>query len=200
MNSARLGVVLFLGAPLVLVRCVGDSTTPPPDAATDATTSDASNDVAPSDSGGDVASDAGSDVNCQPTPPLFQPNGKGPFCVGAVTGNHCNLGEHCCMNTATNVNSCAASCDGGVLDIACYSVTECGDAGLVCCGRGVVEMNVCPYPVVANFGGTACESLCSNEFVSCANTGECGTKTCVPVRALNEAGTTTTNITTGACL
>jgi hypothetical protein len=160
-----------------------------PDASSDATT-----DVIASDGGTD-----GSAVTCQTTPALFQPNGKGPFCTGAVAGNHCNLGDHCCMDTLSNVNTCAPSCDGGI-DVACYSVGECGDAGLVCCGRGTIENAICTYPVISNFQGTACESLCSNEFVSCANSSECAGKTCTPVRALDEAGATTTNTTTGACL
>ena len=177
-----------------VVACVGDST--PVDAGgNDATTDVATNDVSTSD-----ASDAG--VTCATKgPQLFSPVADaGPFCQGGAAGNHCAFGDHCCMNPTSNTHVCAASCEAGTIDIACFSAVECS-SGLACCGNGNVETKACAYPVVGSFTGTVCASSCSSsEFVECFTNAECGSKTCTPAYALDPTNTTTSGITLATCL
>ena len=176
-----------------LIACVGDSS-PPSDASTDQTTTEASTDAG--------AADAEAGVSCAAkAPQLFNPVlDAGPFCNGAGPGNHCPWGEHCCTNANTNAHVCAASCDAGTVDIACFSNAECA-SGLQCCGNGNVDTTSCKYPVVGSFTGTLCAASCSSsEFVECWSNVECGAKVCTPAYALDPTNASTGVMQLATCL
>ncbi|HEY1958235.1 MAG TPA: hypothetical protein VGH28_21610 [Polyangiaceae bacterium] len=183
-----------------LLGCVGDST-PPIDSGVDQSVTDAASDVVNDVSTQDVA-DGGSGVSCGGgTPALFaEVPDAGPFCSGAGPGNHCALGQHCCFDIDAGTRTCAASCDAGVADIACYSKSEC-PGGSKCCGNGTPNVGVCPYAVIESFTGTVCASSCTgDQYLECATSAECGAKTCVPAWVLEPDNGATTKIDVGTCL
>lgn len=153
--------------------------------------------TAPDGSDDGASGDGG--VTCLPTPPnLFAPvPDAGPFCNGAPN-DHCRFGDHCCRDLTLNTMNCAATCTSGA-DIACLSAAEC-PAGSSCCATGTPRTDVCSYAVVQGLTRSTCSPVCSNEVVLCANTAQCGSKTCVPARALTPSGDATSLLQLGACL
>jgi hypothetical protein len=163
--------------------------------------------TAPPDSGTAVAeggTDAGGtpSVDCdEPQPGSFPsvPN-TGPFCGMNM---HCATGDHCCRNLALNTQICSdAGCAAPAADIACFNQAECGGpgSGLVCCGNGIVRLDVCTYAVIEGFTASKCATTCSNEFQACESHSECAGKTCTPARALTPDGKLASRAVFGACL
>jgi hypothetical protein len=203
------------GAMLVFA-CVGDdpgaagTSSGGNDSSTSTDTSTADTNTPPNDGGTGTDSAPAEDgsVNCLPgQPQLFASAvGRGPFCNGAGTQNHCDPGIHCCKDLTLGSQQCdAATCAPPKADFACFNSYECTDAGvsvgLVCCGDGKVRKDVCSYAVVEGMTKATCQASCSNEFQLCAGASDCtGGKTCTPARVLTPDGKSTSQVQVSACL
>jgi hypothetical protein len=121
--------------------------------------------------------------------------------VGTGSANHCALAQKCCHNLDTGIRSCASSCSSSGASTACYNSTECGPAGMVCCGTATVDTAACSYPTLRSFSQSICASSCrAGELVLCGSNADCtGGTTCTPVYVLNTAGTATTDMQPSVC-
>lgn len=152
-------------------------------------TTDASADTSTPPSDSSVATDTSfPPVMCTATPPvLFPPKaGAGPYCKDGQAGDRCDLGATCCHDLASGVRSCTlGACTSPAVPTRCYSSSEC-PGGTICCGKGAPTVGLCPYLVVADYGGSICSASCrTGEYQGCAATAECATGTCTAAALLN---------------
>ena len=127
-------------------------------------------------------------------PGIYCPFG-GPMGMG---GSECLIGkEHCCEGNVGEVTMCVAI--GTVCpqmkatDWACEDPSDCGAAGMQCCGNGTVVVNA--NPMCGNYAskmtGTICKATCdSTDTTMCTSDAQCAAgKTCIPFsKAGNQVG------------
>jgi hypothetical protein len=120
----------------------------------DAGSTDAAGDTGTTDAASDSPSDAGGDG-----PILI-----GPACHAADGGNTaCPFGDHCCVTTATQAATCAASCNA---DAGSFAVDCVGSSGQLQCGQVPGATQCCATLVLV--GGTAPNCGASELQSTCA--------------------------------
>jgi hypothetical protein len=185
--SRRLYILAaFVSLSMGMIECVGDSSVPPPDASTDATTQDVVNDVGadvqPKDSAADTFVEA--EPPCVDAgPPQVLPSTSSVQCQSDGGLAFCgNITPSECCGTAQGTLHCVAKSAGCGTETTfeCDKISDCD--GSACCLKAPSKSLQCAGRVFQSQGTYCAPAGCPGSDIQICNGGICGGGTCTELQ------------------